>query len=251
MSDIPALNSRIKQLTEKKFFGNVSNFARSIDVVPQKINRLFNIDGRTGKYPDPNKTDILERIEATFNDVNPIWLRTGEGEMIVMEGKSLDENFPKIDETQIQYAPAGRFPKKNNGSSLIPVYNKDFIAGDAVEIYEDPRDEQVSYFMQIPQFKGCIGFPVYTDSMEKLIKAGSICFGQKLEMWMDHLEYGQVYGIVCHDNRRYLKYIKKYRDNEEEFFNLVSENDHYDSFKISKKSIKNIWLVHGWINLNT
>jgi hypothetical protein len=49
--------------------------------------------------------------------------------------------------------------------------------------------------------------------MEGLIKSGSILFGTKVERWLEHLEYGQVYGIICDDGRKYLKYIKRYREN--------------------------------------
>ncbi|MCL1640064.1 hypothetical protein CMU09_17995 [Elizabethkingia anophelis] len=93
MSEIPAINKRIKDLVNFKSNGNVSRFSELLNVVPQKINRLFNKDTRTDKYPDPLKTDILDRIENTFSDVNKIWLRTGEGEMISMEGKELDPNY--------------------------------------------------------------------------------------------------------------------------------------------------------------
>ncbi|TDX83936.1 S24 family peptidase [Epilithonimonas xixisoli] len=88
MNELPSVNARIRRVINEKFNGNVSRFSSAIDVVPQKVNRFFNIDGRTNKYPDPNKTDILDRIEKVFNDINNVWLRTGDGEMIKMEGKT-------------------------------------------------------------------------------------------------------------------------------------------------------------------
>lgn len=246
MLSIPEINKRVLEVLKYKNYTGYRLEKEKTGIKQVQISHIKN--GR-----NKPSLDLINLLVEKFPDLNKNWIISGEGEMIYMEGKSIEQNFPihEIRESAIEYAPKGRFPKRGSGSAIIPVYNKDFIAGDAVEVYEDPRDEQVSYYMQIPQFKGCIGFPVYTDSMEKLIKAGSICFGQKLEMWNEHLEYGQVYGIVCHDNRRYLKYIKKFGENEDEFFYLVSENDHYDSFRISKKMIKNVWLVHGWINLNT
>ncbi len=91
MNEIPAINARLRKVIDEKYFGNVSSFAESIGVVPQKVNRLFNIDRRTGKYPLLNKTDIIDRLQALNNDINISWLLTGEGEMIKMEGKSLEE----------------------------------------------------------------------------------------------------------------------------------------------------------------
>lgn len=93
MNELPAINARLRKVIDDKYLGNVSHFAESIGVVPQKVNRLFNIDGRTGKFPDLNRTDIVERLRSKNHDINIVWLLTGEGEMIKMDGKSLDENY--------------------------------------------------------------------------------------------------------------------------------------------------------------
>lgn len=93
MSEIPAINARLRKIIDDKYFGNVSNFAESIGVVPQKVNRLFNVDRRTGKFPNLNKTDIVDRLRDTNKDISITWLLTGEGEMIKMEGRSIDENY--------------------------------------------------------------------------------------------------------------------------------------------------------------
>lgn len=95
MNDLPPVNGRIKDLINLKTNGNVSKFSELIGVVPQKVNRLFNIDTRTQKYPDPLKTDIIDRIEKAFPDVRKLWILAGDGEMIAMEGKSLNINYQK------------------------------------------------------------------------------------------------------------------------------------------------------------
>ena len=107
-----------------------------------------------------------------------------------------------------------------------------------------------SYTMDIPEFAGTTSFRSYGDSMEPIIKSGSIVFATKIEDWASHLEYGQIYGIVCQDNRRYLKYIRKSKK-ENSHFLLKSENEFYDDFEIPKEKIKNVWLIHGWLNKRT
>jgi phage repressor protein C with HTH and peptisase S24 domain len=84
--------------------------------------------------------------------------------------------------------------------------------------------------------------------MEPAIKSGSILFGTRVEDWQSHLEYGQIYGIVCTDKRKYLKYIRKDKENPKANFLLRSENQEYDDFELPKTKIKSIWLIHGWIN---
>lgn len=49
--NLPLQQKKLLQLIEKKFNGNVSDFSRCIGKSQQVINRLFNIDKRSGKYP--------------------------------------------------------------------------------------------------------------------------------------------------------------------------------------------------------
>ena len=59
---LPPKNQAIKNLIDERFKGNVSAFCRELDMRDTaKINRLFAIDKRNGKYPTPS-TEILELI---------------------------------------------------------------------------------------------------------------------------------------------------------------------------------------------
>lgn len=102
--------------------------------------------------------------------------------------------------------------------------------------------------MDIPEFSGCTAFRTYSNSMEKLIKSGDILFATKVADWQSHLEYGQIYNIVCTDGRKYLKYIRRSKTNDRTKFLLRSENSEaYDDFEIEKSKIKAVWLIHGWV----
>lgn len=140
--------------------------------------------------------------------------------------------------------------KKSKNDKLVPFYDIDFAAGNALTLVDNTQVTP-DYYMDVPEFSGCTAFRAYSDSMEKLIKSGSILFGTKVEEWQIHLEYGQIYGIICTDGRRYLKYIKKHQEQSKDFFLLKSENVFYDDFDIPKKSIRSIWLIHGWLNKRT
>lgn len=151
----------------------------------------------------------------------------------------------------ITHAPAGRIPKRAPIGNTVNFYDVDFAAGD-VTFYEDISAIKPAYTMDIPEFNGCTAFRVFGDSMEPSIVSGSIVFAVKVDKWQDHLEYGQIYGIVMKDKRKYLKYIRSSKENKKTHFLLKSENHElYDDFEIPKDLIRSIWLIHGWINKRT
>lgn len=138
---------------------------------------------------------------------------------------------------------------KRNDNALIPFYNADFMAG-AADVYYEDGVIYPEYYMDVPEFAGCTAFRAYSDSMERLIRSGSILLGIKLEDWASHLEFGQIYGITTTDSRRYLKYIRRNQEDDSKFL-LKSENPEYDDFTIPKQKIKNIWLIEGWLDKRT
>lgn len=130
---------------------------------------------------------------------------------------------------------------------LIPFYDIDFVAGDSPVFFED--NIKPDYYVDIPDFKGCIAFKIHGDSMYPKIKSGMMLLAKKDYNWREYLEYGQIYGIVMNDGKKYLKYIRK--SESKDCFKLVSENfERYDDFDIPKDKIKSIWLIEGWVNRN-
>ncbi len=217
---------------------------KSLKVSYAQIGRLWGItaDGaRKAITRDGLNIDYVNAFAERYS-VDKDWLINGIGQYKINTSNTNEDNL------NIQYAPEGKFPKKApDPNKPIDIFDVDFMAGNAIEMFEDATLTHPAYTMDIPQFNGCIGFRVGSESMEPKIKAGSIVFGQKLEMWFEHLEYGQIYGIVCHDGRKYLKYIKKDEKDEENYFLLVSENKHYDDFRIKKSLVSSVWLIHGWL----
>lgn len=183
----------------------------------------------------PRADDYL-KIQVVLND------KFVPRETFISEEPETEDGIKK----GIVMAPKGKFAKKTPGGR-INFYDTDFAAGD-VDFYDDNNTITPAYEMDIPEFAGCTAFRTYGDSMEPMVKSGSILFGTKLEDWQSHLEYGQIYGIVCKDKRKYLKYIRKDKNNPITHYLLRSENIEYDEFELPKNKIKHIWLIHGWIN---
>ena len=156
--------------------------------------------------------------------------------------KFFGEVSPKI-ELEIEnaadsYVEERRNVKINQAEKVgIPFYDVDFSAGTGIDFYDDIKTEIPLYKIDMPEFNGCTAFR-------------AMLFATKETHWKEYLEYGQIYGVVCTNGRRFLKYIRKSQD-PKTAFRMVSENKEYDPFDLPIKTIKSIWLIHGWVNKRT
>lgn len=95
--EISQINKRILQLIDYYTNRSVKKFAESIHIPQQTLNRLFNIDTRTGKYPLAT-TEILVAITTIYKDVDANWLLTGKGKMFRSpDSLSQVDSFPVED----------------------------------------------------------------------------------------------------------------------------------------------------------
>lgn len=230
-------------------FHTDKELAKKIGFTPQQLNEV--LKGRT-KF----NLNFLQKFCNEF-DVSLDFLALGiqkPNEPVLLHKESVTKSVTnqkdkKSYTSDIIMSPEGKVPRHLSNDELVPYYDTDFAANSDIKMIDD-ASAAPSYYMDIPEFSGCTAFRAYSDSMEKLIKSGSILFATKIESWLEHLEYGQIYGIVCNDGRRYLKYIRRADKHKEEFL-LRSENADYDDFDMPKQSIRNIWLIHGWLNKRT
>lgn len=228
--------------------GSVSRLIDFLEVVKDSKADFYKKTGLSNGYLDKVKdlgSEKLESIISVYSNLNVTWLITGKGEMLVKPKLSIvQEPGTKYVKTPIK-SRVKKISKRN--SQLINFYDVDFAAGD-VEILNDQNTITPAYTMDIPEFNGCTAFRTYNNSMEKLIYSGDILFATEEIDWRDSLEYGQIYGLVCHNGRKFLKYIRKATGKENTHFLLRSENaEEYDDFTLAKDKVKSIWLIHGWL----
>ncbi len=81
MASIPIENQRVKKVIDFTTNGNVLQFSKEIGISQPRINRLFTIDSRNGKYPLIS-FEIAQAIINKFVNVNAEWLLLGNGEML-------------------------------------------------------------------------------------------------------------------------------------------------------------------------
>ncbi len=152
-------------------------------------------------------------------------------------------NIIPIDKNRLTRIPTKSILKSAK-ADLIPYYDIDFMAGD-MELVD--AEEYIVGYYDIPELAGCTAFNCRNDSMAKLINPGGRLFGKKVPDWIHSLDYGGIYGITMKDGQRYLKYVRKSKDENKLLF--VPENTaSYDPFEVHVSKIKNIWKIEAYMN---
>lgn len=100
--DLPEKNRRLRQVIENKSPEGVSKFSEMIGISQQKVNRLFNIDTRTNKYPSI-PTDVLAKITEMFVDIDPKWILTGEGSMFIGDKYNDKAILSVVEESTVKF----------------------------------------------------------------------------------------------------------------------------------------------------
>lgn len=90
IKELPPENARIEQIIRHFSKGNVRAFQETLmGISHQVLNRIFNIDGRSDKYPGVS-SDIIAAIVKRYPEVNPDWILTGNGQMLKRGPAALD-----------------------------------------------------------------------------------------------------------------------------------------------------------------
>ncbi|MCL1938433.1 MAG: hypothetical protein FWF52_08580 [Candidatus Azobacteroides sp.] len=193
----------------------MNKFAKRIGVNQSNLSSML-----SGKRPIGEA--IINKIYISF-DIEKEWLQTGEGEKY---------KCPK------QKVLEGRF----NGTNyrLVPLYSLDVIC-DSNKDMDALNSYLLGYIPFVEAKEEDIAIAITNDDMSPTYPAGSIIRIQKVELWKEILNYGDVHIIELIDNRKLIKEVKKGSDREH--FLLVSHNKEYDSYEVAIKYIRSIWLV--------
>lgn len=276
---MPPINERIKALISYYANGVVSAFSDLLEgVSQQKLNRLFNRDTRTNKYPVAT-TDILVAITEKFVNVNPVWLLTGAGEMLL----PINTDHSKYTHTPVDRRTINLVSEPNITYNDPPTLLKIDPPNDpptqilvpqiiTVDNYGDENILHVNakaaagylrgygdreYISTLPSFKlpGLTNgtyrsFEVVGDSMYPTLKSGQMVIGRWVER-LDHIRDDRVY-IVVHKTRGIV--IKRllnrlHADQKAIIAKSDATNDRglYKSYKIAADEIQELWyaVFHG------
>lgn len=193
-------------------------------------------NARRGDYDLGKKS--VEKILSSFQDIDRVWLITGEGEML----KSAQEA-----------SPARTFQLRTDrllADQDIPLYDLTATAG-LVEIFSNTPQEPADH-IRVPNLPAVDG-AVYVkgDSMTPLLKSGDIIIYKKTDFSPDGILWGQIYLLsytIGSDSYTVVKYIK--RSPIEGHIRLVSSNEFYEPVDIPAGSVTALALVKASITFH-
>lgn len=214
------INERMQFIVDKKFNGNKAAFAKALGIAPTSISNYLS-KSRASKPT----SDILGQIVNIVDDVNALWLLTGNGTPFSNIGPEND------DKPQISFTKG------------VPYYNVDFIGGFDIVL----NDQTI-----LPEY--LIDFKKYNDatcwcnvtghSMEPEITHGDIIALKKIED-KSFLPLGEVYAIVTTNGMRTIKRLGP--SNDPKCYTLVPTNKspEYGIQELPKDMIEHIFQVLG------
>ncbi|AMA50456.1 MULTISPECIES: S24 family peptidase [Flavobacterium] len=187
-------------------------------------------------------SSMLENILSLYNDLNPTWLLTGEGNMLK------DDDF--ILNKSIQ-----AFPLKTDNSvhyQQIPLYDIEATAG-LVPLFSESSNNVPLDYISIPNLPKCDGAIYVTgDSMYPLLKSGDIVLYKEINDIQNEIFWGEMYLLsieMSGEEFVMVKYIQK--SENANFVKLVSQNKHHQDKEVEISKIRALALIKASIRINS
>lgn len=194
----------------------------------------------------PINSDALENILSKYNDINPVWLISGIGNM-------LNENSQVSEPQNIGYIPTSRKTSDNiYNNQEIPLYNFEATAG-LQQLFDSGSPREILDTIKIPNLPKCDGaITVSGDSMYPLLKSGDIVLYRQTTV--ENIFFGEMYllSVKLDEWEEYItvKYVQK-SELGPEYVKLVSQNSHHQSKDILVNKITALAIVKASIRINT
>lgn len=213
-----------------------NQIANKINVSNSYFSKMVKNSGSLGE-------DVITKILLYYDNINPAWLLTGEGEML-RSGKEV-----KPAELTKHHHPS--YKEKEPSNSIIPLYDIDAAAN--LHNIAIQRDQNVINNLSIPGIPECDGaIYVRGDSMYPLIKSGDIVVFKIIKDF-NLLIFGEMYLIdFSLEGVDYLvlKYVRK--SNITDHIQLISHNPLHDPMDIPIAGcIRAMAIVKASIRFNT
>lgn len=232
---LPAINQRVKDLVKDLKRGNVTAFSRDLGYSsPQRINRLFKIEPRVGRYPGVSLGIIMD-ISNKF-DISQDWLIHGTGEKTKMQEEGLGRN---IVDTDILYIP---FVNQYGRLEYISNYNNKTYMNTLPKI---PwlTNAELSGNLMIFEASGSS----MDDGLKHSIEHGDLLLCKEIERdnWNDRFinQSSDIFVIVS-NKRVTVKEIIDYNP-QEDLLMLHSYNPNYSDYTMCTSDIVQIFCIVG------
>ena len=156
----------------------------------------------------------LSIIKELYPDLNIDWLQFGEGEMIKLQGKSLDANFEKKDDQwQMVQEESENYKIKNEEKfKPVPYYNVDFSGGwSSEDVFANVRPD---FFINNPEFqRSDFACNLVGKSISAIIPDGAVVGFKVIDDWKTYFPQNELYGIITKNEFRTVKIVRRNKEN--------------------------------------
>jgi phage repressor protein C with HTH and peptisase S24 domain len=255
---------RLKEYIDLKGV-TVAAFERSIGM----SNASF---GKSLKQGKGIGSDKLEKILSVYPDINPSWLLTGAGEILLTKTPKnvLKQNEDKFEDINEDKRKLQKTSSNDNTETVvvdnvfklrtdrlidrqqIPIYDMEAVAG-LVPLFADQYSQSIVEVMEttlIPKCDG--GLRIVGDSMYPLLKSGDIVFYKQVHDIMHSIIWGEMYLIsfdIDGDEYVSVKYLQK--SDIPDHIVLVSYNEHHKPMEIHINRIRALAFIKASLRLNS
>jgi hypothetical protein len=250
--EYPPTTERIRKLIDFYAHGSVRKFSQMIGLSSsQKLNRLFHLDKRNNKYPEPS-SETIHAIVDKFDILNANWLFTGKGDMFLV---NTDSNLvvSDSDDEYIKNSTDNSFKPLSDGRykvsiPLVPAHAHARYVSDFCEDVYNQELEHVEFVVdQIGKGK-YLAFEIKGDSMDDDSKYSIpdrsivLCRDLQQDHWKNQLHLNKFpYCIIVHETSILCKQIIEH-DAEKGIIKCHSLNPspEYQDFEISLNEVKQL-----------
>lgn len=185
---------------------------------------------------------IMSKVIDSFEDINPIWLITGQGYMTI-DSSNIDK--PKVIPVSTEKTIY------NQGDQEVPLYDISAAAG-CIMLFQDSNNLVPIDTIKIPNLAKCDG-AIFArgDSMYPIIKSGDLIL-YKIMHGYETIIWGETY-IICYESYgdcyTVVKYVKRSTTQDDTLL-LLSHNEHHQPFEIHISQVKSMALVRASVRYN-
>lgn len=206
-------------------------------------NRISSSRGSISKAVKDGKSigsNVIENIMAIYTDINPAWLISGQGEMLLdnVEDNNSVKTFRLKTDTTV-------------ASQQIPLYDIEAVAG-LVPLFGDNQSFKPIDHISIPNLPKCDGAVYVTgDSMYPILKSGDIVLYKKVNDIANNIFWGEMYLLsISTGDEEYITVKFVHKADSPEKVKLVSQNKSHQDKDIDLGKITAMALVKASVRMN-